>query len=58
MVMTWNSLLGSGQTMQKRFLFTVIRKSDMNADTMGQLLSIFAWSCNALLAGKWPREDW
>jgi len=58
LTITWNSLLGEGQTMQKRFLFTVIRKSDMVDGTLSALMNIFSWSCNAMLKGKFPKVDW
>ena len=58
MTLSWNSLLGEGQTRQKRFLFTVIRKSEMTSATMDRILTIFAWSCNTLLSGRFPKRDW
>ena len=34
-MITWNSLFGTSKTMDKRFIFTVTRKSDMGPQTMG-----------------------
>ena len=42
----WNSLLATGRTVQTHFLFTVVEKSDMVADTLDALMKAFAWSCN------------
>ena len=56
--LSWNSLSISAPTMQSRFLFTTIRKSDMVADTMEQVLKVFAWSCNVMLSGQTPHTDW
>jgi hypothetical protein len=53
----WNSLLGTGQTFRKRFVFTVITKSQMVEGTMDHLLKVFAWSMNSLLEGKTPEVD-
>ena len=45
--------MGTGTTIAKRFVFTVIRKSEMRADTLDELLKTFAES-NILLGGKDP----
>ena len=55
---SWNSLMGEGTTIRKRFLFTVLRKSGMHETTLEAALSIMAWSMNALLTGKEPTTDW
>ena len=55
---TWNSLLGEGQTMSKRFVCTVVRKSDLVANTFDELFRILSWSFNVILGGIWPSEDW
>ena len=57
-VFTWNSLLGVGQTMAKRFLTTCIRKSDLTAGTFDAIFRILGWSFNVLLTGITPSEDW
>ena len=57
-VFTWNSLMGSGQTMAKRFLCTCIKKSDMVAGTEEAMFEVLSWSFNALLSGIWPATDW
>eukprot|EP00959_Pyramimonas_sp_CCMP1952_P250965 5245337-Pyramimonas_sp.AAC.1 len=56
-VISWNSLVGAGGTVAKRFIFTVLRKSEMRADTLDAALKIFSWSMNALLTGVAPPED-
>ena len=53
-VFSFNSLVGRGSTHQKRFIFTVLRKSEMLGNTMDEVLRIFAWSCNVLLGGETP----
>ena len=50
--------MGSGSTITKRFIFTVIKKSDMVADTLDHIFKIFGWSCNAMLAGETSHFDW
>ena len=57
-VLSWNSLLGLGSTVRKRFLFTVVRKSDMTPQTLDTIFKILAWSLNTLLVGKTPLHDW
>jgi hypothetical protein len=56
-VFSFNSLVGRGSTHQKRFIFTVIKKSMMRADTMTEILRVFAWSCNVLLSGLTPHQN-
>ena len=56
--LSWNSLVCSGTTIQTRMLLSVIRKSDMVADSLDSLLRIFSWSCNILLSGQPPHCDW
>ena len=53
-VFSFNSLVGRGTTHQKRFVFTVIKKSLMLDNTMDEILCLFAWSCNTLLTGQTP----
>ena len=57
-VFTWNSLMGTGPTMAKRFLCTCIKKSDMVEGTEEALFEVLAWSFNVLLTGIWPTTDW
>eukprot|EP00959_Pyramimonas_sp_CCMP1952_P455991 9472441-Pyramimonas_sp.AAC.1 len=57
LVLSWNSLLGSGTTRRKRFLFTVIRKKDYDKSILDLIISIFAWSMNVLLGGSMPDRD-
>ena len=47
-VLSWNSLLGSGSTLQTRFLFTLIQKSDVVPATMEAILRIFGEQMNEL----------
>ena len=54
---SWNSLLGVGTTTQKRFVFTVVKKSDMVVGTLDAIFKVFAWSVNALLSGDTPSQD-
>ena len=55
---SWNSPVGRGTTSQKKFVFTVFRKSEMVADTLNTIFRILAWSFNILLTGKWPLRNW
>ena len=54
----WNSLIGVGSTTAKRFLFTVVKKSQSDPDTMQAIFKVFAWSMNVLLTGLTPDTDW
>ena len=56
--LNWNSLLGTGSTIRTRFLFSVVRKSDMVPETIDTLLEVMAWSFNVLLSGITPDTDW
>ena len=53
-VISWNSLLDQGGTASKKFLFTVVKKSEMVEATMDVIFDIMCWSFNAMLVGKWP----
>ena len=55
---SWNSLLADGDTLHKRFLFTVIKKSDFVADTLDTIWRIFSWSINTLALGENPRKNY
>ena len=57
-VFTWNSMLGGGQTMSKKFLITCLKKSDIGPGTLDAIFKVIAWSFNALLTGIWPEVDW
>ena len=57
-VFTWNSLLGTGTTLAKRFILTVIKKSVMVPDTLAVMFKIVAWSFNVLLTALMPELDW
>lgn len=55
---SWNSLMGTGSTMEKRFLATILRKSEMSADTLEAALKILTWSFNIVLTGQTPFQDY
>ena len=59
-VISWNSLVGVGETKHKRFVFTLLKQSQMkeNCETWDALWKVFAWSINVLLSGKSPTTDW
>ena len=57
LVITWNSLFGTCKTMDKRFIFTVIRESDMGPQTMKKVWELLAWSLNRCLDGLAPTAD-
>jgi len=44
MVVSWNSLLGFGDTQRTRFVFTFVLKSVYTKETLDQLWRIFGWS--------------
>ena len=56
-VFTVNSLVGSGTTVQKRFILTIIRKSEMIPGTLDAIMEVLAWSFNCALSGLWPDVD-
>ena len=57
--LSWNSLVtASTASVQSRFLFTGIRKSEMLVETLDVLMKAFAWSVNVLLSGQTPFTDW
>ena len=60
LTISWNSLLGSGTTMRKRFVFTTIRKSQLRPDgsTLNAIWRVFCWSMNNLLMGVMAATDW
>jgi hypothetical protein len=58
MVISWNSLLGRGNTRRKRFLFTFLRKRDYSRETLDVCWKIFAHSMNQISEGKTASVDW
>ena len=55
----WSSLTGVGTTRDARYVFAVLRKSDIS-DADGTLTKVFdylAWAFNALMAGRHPDRD-
>ena len=57
-VFTWNSLLGTGPTMSKRYLTTCIKKTDVVDGTFDEIFRVLAWSYNVMLTGISPETDW
>ena len=57
-VFTWNSLLGTGQTMSKRYMTTCIKKTDVTGGTFDTIFRVLAWSFNVMLTGISPERDW
>ena len=55
---SWNSLQGRGTTIETRFVFTAIRKSQMGVGTLVALWTYFAFAMNVLLSGVTPSTDW
>ena len=58
--LSFNGLLGEGQTMRKRFLATVICDSKKKRDgsTMEAIWRIFGWSLSCIASGTTPHQDW
>ena len=55
---SWNSLIGSGRTAEKRFVFTVLRKGEMVAETLDAVFRIMGWSFDCMLDGEFPSANW
>ena len=58
MTISWNSLLGNGPTIAKRFLITVVKKSDMTPATLDAIFKVASWSFNVLLSGQTPSHNY
>ena len=56
-VFTWNSVTGDGQTLDTRFLMTLIRKDQIVPRTIDAIAKILGWSFNVLLTGIDPATD-
>ncbi len=56
-VLSWNSLLGEGNTIARRFVTTLIRKSEMTPATLEAICNIMSWSFNTMLTGETPSRD-
>ena len=56
--LSWSSLLGGGPTMQSKFVFTTVKKSEMVDDTLDHLQEALSWSMNVLLSGETPHLSW
>ena len=57
-VISWNSLLATGTTRSKRFLFTVLPKKECTKGTLDAIFKVFAWSVNIMLTGQNAMKDW
>ena len=60
-VFSFNSIIASRSGVAgfaRRFLYTIIRKSDMLEATAPELLRIFSWSTNHLATAITPSLDW
>lgn len=57
LTIAWNSLHVEGTTMQTRFIFTCIRKSDIGPETLNAVWGYLAWAMNVLAAGLTPTSD-
>ena len=59
-VLTWNSLVSQGRTLQKRFPIAMIKKSQLLPDgsTLDALWEAVAWSFNILATGCMPDKTW
>ena len=55
---SWNSLICSGKTLDMKFVFTVIKKTDLVQDSLDHLMKAFAWSLNVILSGETPHVSW
>jgi len=55
---SWNSLFAEGTTMDTRFIFTCIKKSDIGEGTLEALWSYLAWAFNTLASGETATADW
>ena len=51
---SFNSLLGVGTTIRKRFVMTTVRKNEMLPGTLDAIQKILCWSFNVLLSGREP----
>jgi hypothetical protein len=49
---SWNSLLGTGKTMDSRFIYTCIRKKDIGPGTLDALWKYLAWSFDVMMRGE------
>ena len=55
---SWNSLVSGGEDRpSKRFLFTLLKKSDIVEGTIDRVMTLFAWSMNACLTGIQPATN-
>ena len=55
---SWNSLFAEGTTMDTRFIFTCIKKTDIGEGTLEALWNYLAWAFNTLASGETATADW
>ena len=55
---SWNSVHGTGSTMETRYIYAVVKKSDLTDGTLEVYWERLAWAMNALADGKIPPMDW
>ena len=53
-VFTFNSLLGQGDSSSKRFVSTIIKKSQLVPGSLDKIMDILGWSFNVALTGLTP----
>jgi len=56
-VFTLNSLVGEGSTVAKRFVLSIVKKSDMTVGTLDAMMEVLSWSFNVALSGLSPEID-
>ena len=58
-VITWNSLLGQGPTIEQRFVITAIRKTQLveTGATLNAIFKVISWSLNCMAEGMRPIVD-
>ena len=52
--LSFNSPVGRGAAIQKRFVITTLRKNEMLPGTLDAALRVISWSFNVLLTGRTP----
>ena len=55
---TWNSLLQDGPSLEKTYLFTVVKKSDMVPETLDAVCDIFRFCMDVLVSGEFPTSNY
>ena len=57
-IFSWNSLLGEGSTIRKRFVTTLIPKTAMTEESMSDIFGVLAYSFNIMLDGQTPVQNY